>query len=1125
MQSADSYYQQLVKRLGALRNGQKNLDFSSGVVWFFGIAIVFLAVAVITEAIMAFSSTIRLTIAILIFLFLSGAVLWFIGRPLYRRLFCPSFPDNINLALRVGRHFSVVRDKLADALQVFAKHKKNTEGYSLDLADASLCVIFEQTRDLDFLAVVDSRSLKKAGRFLAVAFVVVAILFVAFTNDFSNAAVRLLNPQTEFATQANFRMEITPGNARVVKGDEIEITVNILGQAQPRPSLFIRNDESDEFDELKLIRIRDNVYKRTIENIRQGKFYYIKAERQESDEFAIAVLERPLVRHLQTKLVYPTYSKLGSQLLDENVGDISALKGTHARLKLQTNTRIDTARLVFDNGRIQNLNAVGLEASGEFTLRRSGSYHIELVDHRGLENSDPIEYRLSVIEDQQPAVRITFPGQDVDLDKEMLLPLSIEAEDDFGIAKARLGYTILEQGYEETDLSFVELPMKNGTVDKLLLNFTWALSELGLQPEDVVVYFAEVYDNDFVSGAKQARSASYRVRFPSIYELYEEVSETHEETYESLEKMFEETQDLKETLDEVLQKMVRDPELNWEEKQNVTETARAQEAVRQQLEELRDNVDNMIERMDHNELVSQETIEKYRELQSLIEDLLTEELREKIEELQSSMEDLDPKELQEAMENLQANQEDMLKSMERTLNLLKKMQAEQKLDEALRKAQDLLRRQEELNQSASEKTGQQERQKYAQEQNRIQKNTEGLKKALDDLAKKMSGFPDMPQERVQEAQNEMEQSGVTENMQQASQQFQSGQMQGAQKSGRQASKGLQQLAQSLQSAKDELSQKQKQKIMQALKRSSHDLLKLSMQQEKLMKETAGADRNTPGLRQMAESQQNTMSSLGRVAEQLYDLSQSTFFVTPEIGQAMGKALNEMKEALQSLESRNPGKSAGNQGQAMAGLNEAASQIMQSMQGLSGASSGIGFQEMMQRMMGLSQQQQGINQQTQGMGQKSGGMNLQQQAAMQRLAAQQEGVRKSLSQLMKEAGRGSNMLGDLGKVSQDMQDVVTELQRNQVAKRTIDRQKKILSRLLDAQKSMQERDFSRKRKAETGKSYTTRSPSALANRPGQKKELLKNELLKAIKEGYSKEYKELIQKYFEALSAEEVGETN
>ena len=58
-------------------------------------------------------------------------------------------------------------------------------------------------------------------------------------------------------------------------------------------------------------------------------------------------------------------------------------------------------------------------------------------------------------------------------------------------------------------------------------------------------------------------------------------------------------------------------------------------------------------------------------------------------------------------------------------------------------------------------------------------------------------------------------------------------------------------------------------------------------------------------------------------------------------------------------------------------------------------------------------------------------------------------------------------GGLGKAKQDMDDVIEDF-KEKIDRQTMDRQEKILSRMLDAQKSMSQRDYSEKRKSKREK---------------------------------------------------------
>ena len=116
------------------------------------------------------------------------------------------------------------------------------------------------------------------------------------------------------------------------------------------------------------------------------------------------------------------------------------------------------------------------------------------------------------------------------------------------------------------------------------------------------------------------------------------------------------------------------------------------------------------------------------------------------------------------------------------------------------------------------------------------------------------------------------------------------------------------------------------------------------------------------------------------------------------------------------------------------------------------------------------------------------------------------------------GERRDVLGRLNELGGDMDAVIEELKAQNIDRSVIERQEKILSRLLDAQKSIREKEYSRKRKAEYEKQQV-KSPPELQKDLIQKEDWLRKELLEALEEGYSQEYKELIRKYFESLYKE------
>ena len=119
------------------------------------------------------------------------------------------------------------------------------------------------------------------------------------------------------------------------------------------------------------------------------------------------------------------------------------------------------------------------------------------------------------------------------------------------------------------------------------------------------------------------------------------------------------------------------------------------------------------------------------------------------------------------------------------------------------------------------------------------------------------------------------------------------------------------------------------------------------------------------------------------------------------------------------------------------------------------------------------------------------------------------LKEGLEQLLNNMPSNSNT-GGLGKASEDMEDIINDFKRNQVDRITKEKQQKILSRMLDSQKSLTKKDFSNNRKSESySGNISHESPTQLSDDKGQNELLLINAMESALKEGHSNEYQELI----------------
>jgi len=129
------------------------------------------------------------------------------------------------------------------------------------------------------------------------------------------------------------------------------------------------------------------------------------------------------------------------------------------------------------------------------------------------------------------------------------------------------------------------------------------------------------------------------------------------------------------------------------------------------------------------------------------------------------------------------------------------------------------------------------------------------------------------------------------------------------------------------------------------------------------------------------------------------------------------------------------------------------------------------------------------------------------------------IRKSLDELnreVRESGKSKSMLSNLNETLKQMQEVITDMKTERLDDDVIQKQERILSKLLDAQKSVNERDYEKERESNTAENKSGLSPAQLNLNKTSRDALLKELLNNSKREGYSPDYEELIKKYYDLL---------
>ncbi len=1129
-----SIYREIVSRLQRVRRKEARLSLLFGVLIS---ALVLLSVSlagILLEQIFSFDPIGRALIYFLACAGVSVTMLRWMGVPLLKLVKVLGVEDDDATARKVGLHFYPIRDRLLDALQMYRGRQSPATNYSVTLVDASFHDLYRDIRDLDFCESVSDGRLRWIRKKVLYLLALAVCIFAVSPSSFINSVYRIANYGQSFGAAPATEFDVEPGNIKIVRGQSVHVTVRTRGNRVHTLTLLSRATGEDNFESQNVSPGGDGLFRASLDNIRTSTEYLVASADRKSTLFNVTVLDRPLLRSLQIKVISPAYTRIPPKTLDENIGDIVAYRGSRVVLQVISSKDLVSASLQFGDSTKLPLTARGTHAGITFSVQKNTTYHLLLADESGLVNLDPVDYSIKIIPDEYPIAEILSPARNVDLTGDMRMDLVIRIRDDFGFSRLRLAYRLTQSKYEKPSeaFSFLDVPLMKKDQSPAEVAFRWDPSKLNLVPDDAVSYCAEVYDNDVVSGPKSSRSETYLLRVPSLEEVFADITEKHDRSVESIQDVAKETEELRKDIESIQREMKGGRNrMDWQQQQKAEAMIQRYEAMKDKLNEASQNLQEAVKKMHDNAVLSKETQQKFEELKELIEKLKSPDLQEALRKLQESMKNLSPEELRRAMEQLTLSQEQFRSALERTIQLLKRIHIEQKLDELVKRADDLRQQQAGVKQDASriDPGDERKRNELAMKQKGLLGPLESLQRETSELKKQMEEFPqEMPTEAMNKADSGLVNKEMKSKMSRSAQQMESGNTQKALEEQQEIQEGLAEFGEQLKQVQKSLQERQTAQIINQMRKQIEDLIELSERQEALSDVTKNLEPNSQRFPKTADQQSNLLNDVGNVANSLGELGKKSFAVSPEMGREIGNAMREMSEALQNMENRNPNGSSSKQMQAMSSLNRTAMLLRDALNGMmEGGQGGMGMAGLMGRLGQMASQQGRINtgtEQAMGMGQGQGQMMTpQQQAEYQRLAGEQAAAQKSLKQLSEEAKNSSDfskLLGDLTHIAQEMQEVVSDLQQGNVNPNTLKEQDRILSRLLDSQRSMRERDYEKRRIAEIGKAIQHSSPAELDLMTQEGRDRLREELLK-VKEGkYSRDYEELIRKYFEQLSREE-----
>lgn len=1126
---------------------------------FLGTLLLYVLLVTIGEYFFYFSVQVKWSILAFFIAFASIALIIWVIVPLSKIRKLGKIISHEQAALIIGNFFPDVADKLLNVLQL----KKQPIGTfeSKELLEASIDQKAAKIAILPFGKAVNFGKNKKYLPLILIPILSGAAIFFIAPKIFTEAGLRLAQPSVFFAKPAPFEFVLLNKNLQIVQGQSITIKAQFKGNKIP-------NEMYIDFNGAQILMKPEgkNSFAYTINQVEKALNFRLYAADYYTEQYTISVLQKPALEGMQLLLSYPTYTQKEAALI-QGLSDVNIPIGTTLTWKINAN---HTDKITVIAGDIQQeLTKKSNQFTGALRFLTSMPYQLVMANNQG--QSDTLLYNVQVIEDQFPQVSIQVL-KDSTLAQQILI--SGTAGDDYLIRQNLFTYQILDG--QQKVIRTHSTPLKSGTQVVQFAHY-FDIGTLKLSPGQEVNYFVEVWDNDAINGSKSRRSEVMQWKAPSINELDKTMNENAEKMNASMSTSAAQAENLKEEYKEMQKELMNESSSNWERQQKMqsmldknlqiqqnlenlkkrfeeqakqTEAKNLSQDVKEKQEALKEQIDN---------LKDKQLAEQIKKLQELLQQKNPQDQMEQMKQMEqmNKLFQMDMERLQELSKKLemQINLEQLAKQLDQLAQkqdaLEKATEKGEKSNEALAKEQDALKK--ELEKLLKEKTTD------------IKKQNEKLEKKED--LQKLEELEDEGEDAGEDMKNASDNIKM-DNKSDA---------QKAQKKAKnklaKMSESLMKMSGEMEMEQIEIDIKATRQLLTNLIRFSFDQEKLM---DKLRKTSANSPQYLALTKEQNRLKNNTemiKDSLFSLSKRIFKIAATINKETTDLDNAIEKAIRglEARNYNEFLSRQQYAMTASNNLALL--LNELLANLMQQQSGAgsgggsgsgggkgndgesegkgkgkgkgSGSGSGMmkdiitGQQEMGKGMQGLNKggNQSGQGQQPggqQGQGSQGGGnagnaggssgssgqgdqsKSEGEAERIARLAQQQALLRKQLQELnnlLNSNGIGGAVSKEIRDIQAAMDKMETDLVYRRNADELMKRNKEILTRMLEAEKAIQEQEEDDKRSAQAGKDLPRPMPAELSEHLKKQQQLLEQyrKTMPALKPFYQKMADEYLRK--------------
>lgn len=1029
----------------------------------------------------------------------------------------------------IGIHFPEVSDKLLNVLQLRQEH---THTDSKELIEASISQKAAQISVVPFTQAVDLGKNRKYLPYVLPPALIVLFILVASPNIFRDATSRLMQPDKNFSPPAPFSFSVQNKDLRVPLNSDFTLLAEVKGDKLPDKVYVQVGDEL-----LEMQQTAKNRFSYTFNRIHQSLEFRLTAAGYYSQPFRLSVIEKPQLEAFRVQVHYPAHTGKKDEEL-QSLSDMSLPEGTVLTWFLSAK-HTDQVSLAFGNGGARSLLRKTEDGRWSTAARfMKDTVYTLFLGNRQMPESDSFRYQVKVIADAAPQVQLqemkdSITGQQV--------LLTGNASDDYGLSRLYFHYSILDKNKALVAEKNIPIKLSAGNVAPFQHYFDFGV--LNLLPGQQVNYYVEAWDNDAVHGSKSGRSNVYTYSMLDSRQVDSAMNQNAKQINQGLSSSADQARQLQQDMKEIQNQLLQSESMSWEKQQNMKSLVDKQEQLKSKVEAIKKRFEEQ-RRQSEQKNYSEDIKDKQEAVQKQLDNLLNKQLAEQLRKLQEMMQQMNKDNAFQQLQQMEQQNKLFNMDMERIQELMKKLEMQMKMEDMANKMDELANREHQLKQDTD--GAKKDKDGLTKDQKDIRKDLKGvMQQDMKELDKMNSG------QREPEKLDDVKDKGkeADNNMEQSSDQLQSGQKQKAGESQSKAEQNMRQMAADMRKKSSGMDPEQLDIDIKATRQILTNLIRFSFDQEQLMNKVKQTPLASPNYVANTREQNRLKGNARMIKDSLFTLSKRVFQIAATVNKESSGLEQNIQNTIAALENRLVNEASVRQQYAMTNANNLALALNELLENLiqqqsqaqqspgNGSCSkpggmnpkpGKGNAGQMMKDIITGQQQLGKGMQQgqgkpeggksgnsgskPGQGQGEGGEGGGDAEQLARLAQQQSALRRQiqeLSSMLNSKGMNGNSR-ELRAIQEQMDKNETDLVNRKLNAELLMRQKDIMSRLLEAEKSIRDQEEDNKRNANSGKDEQRPMPPELQQYLQSRQSLL--DMYKTVPPALKPYYKKMAEDY-------------